>query len=97
MFALAHEHADGEDCFNASNGNYKSRLTDDVVQSPLTKKDRKRRGKLVANAEKQKGNKFKQSRKMCKIRRDHELDMSKPQFPVNHFGQGLPYLQMSDH
>jgi hypothetical protein len=23
--------------------------------------------------------------------------MSKPQFPVNHFGQGLPYLQMSDH
>jgi hypothetical protein len=51
----------------------------------------------VANAEKQKGNKFKQSRKMCKIRQDHELDMSKPQFSVNHFGQGLPYLQTLDH
>jgi hypothetical protein len=24
MFALAHEHANGEDCFNASNGKYKT-------------------------------------------------------------------------
>ena len=65
MFALAHEHADGEDCFNASNGKYKSWLTDEVDQSSLTKKDHKRRGELVANAEKQEGNKFKQSRGGC--------------------------------
>ena len=61
MFALAHEHADGEDCFNASNDKYKSRLTEDVDQSPLTKKDRKRRGEHMDNAKKQEGNKFKQS------------------------------------
>jgi hypothetical protein len=59
MFALAHEHTNGEDCSNDSNSKYKSQLTDDVDQSALTKKDRKHRGELVANTEKQEGNKFK--------------------------------------
>jgi hypothetical protein len=61
MFALAHEHANNEDCFNASNGKYKSWLTDNVDRSSPTKKDRKHRGELVANAEKQERNKSKQS------------------------------------
>jgi hypothetical protein len=44
MFTLAHEHADGEGCFHASNGKYKSRLADNAGQSSPTKKDRKIRG-----------------------------------------------------
>jgi hypothetical protein len=52
MFTLAHEHANGKDCLNANNGKYKLWLTDDADRSSPTKKDHKRRGELVANAEK---------------------------------------------
>jgi hypothetical protein len=52
MFTSAHEYADGEDCFNASNSKYKSQLTNDADRSSLTKRDHRRRGELVANAEK---------------------------------------------
>jgi hypothetical protein len=52
MFALAHKHADCEDCFNTSNGKYKWWLTDDADWSSLTKKDHKHRDELVANTEK---------------------------------------------
>ena len=88
MFALAHEHADGEDCFNASNDKYKSQLTDDADQSPLTKKDRKRRGELVANVEKQEGNKFKQSHGgRAKFDKIMNQTCQNHGFPVNHLAR----------
>jgi hypothetical protein len=61
MFALGHEHADGRDCFNASNSKYKSLLTNDTDRSSPTKKDHKSTADLMANAEKQEGNKSNQS------------------------------------
>jgi hypothetical protein len=60
MFALDHEHANGEDCFNASHGKYKSQLTHSMGQSSPMKKDHKRKGELVANTKKQEGSKPKQ-------------------------------------
>lgn len=57
IFGLAHEHADGEDYLNTSNGKYKSRLTDKLGQSSPTRKDRKHRGKFVASVEKRDGSK----------------------------------------
>lgn len=57
MFELTHEHADSEDCLNASNGKYKSRNTDKADPSSFGKKDRKRRGEFVANTEKRGSNK----------------------------------------
>jgi hypothetical protein len=88
MFALAHEHADSEDCFNASNGKYKSRLTDNADRSPLTKKDHKHRGKLVAIAEKQEGNKFKQSHESrAKIDEIMNQTCQNHSFPMNHLAR----------
>jgi hypothetical protein len=56
-------------------------------QSVLTKKDCKHRGKLMANAEKQEGKKFKQSHgSRAKFWRDHEPDMSKPWIPSESLG-----------
>jgi hypothetical protein len=46
MFDLAHEHANGEDCFNTSNGKYKSCLVNKMDQSSSAKKDHKRRGEF---------------------------------------------------
>jgi hypothetical protein len=48
MFDLAHEHTDGEDCFNTSNGKYKSCLVNKMDQSSSAKKDRKRRGEFCS-------------------------------------------------
>jgi hypothetical protein len=48
MFDLAHEHTDGEDCFNTSNGKYKSCVVNKMDQSSLAKKDRKRRGEFCS-------------------------------------------------
>jgi hypothetical protein len=63
-------------------------------ESPLTKKDRKRRGKLVANAEKQEGNKSKQSRGgRAKFNEIINQTCQKPRLPSESLGQGLPYLQ----
>ena len=88
MFALAHEHADGKDYFNANNGKYKPRLTKDVDQSPLTKKDRKHRGELMANAEKQEGNKFKQSHGgHAKFDEIMNQTCQNHGFPVNHLAR----------
>jgi hypothetical protein len=88
MFTLAHEHADGEGCFHASNGKYKSRLADNAGQSSPTKKDRKIRGELVANAEKQEGNKPKQSRGgRGKFDEIMNQTCQNHGFPVNHLAR----------
>jgi hypothetical protein len=60
MFDLTHEHANDEDCINASNGKYKPRPIDKADPSSTRKKDHKHRGEFVANTEKRSGNKQKQ-------------------------------------
>jgi hypothetical protein len=88
MFALAHDYADGKDCFNASNSKYKSQLTNDADRSPLTKRDRMRRGELVANAEKQEGNKPKQSHgSHAKFDEIMNQTCQNHGFPVNHLAR----------
>jgi hypothetical protein len=59
MFDLTHEHANDEDCINASNGKYKPRPVDKADPSSTRKKDHKHRGEFVANTEKHSGNKQK--------------------------------------
>ena len=88
MFTLAHEHANGEDCFNASNSKYKSQLTDSVGKSSPTKKDRKRRSEFVVSTKKHDGSKPKHGH------RGHgKFDeiMNKPcqnhNFPVTHLSK----------
>jgi hypothetical protein len=59
-----------------------------VNQSPLTKKDHKHRGELVANAEKQEGNKFKQSHgSYAKFNEIMNQTCQNHGFPMNHLAK----------
>jgi len=63
MLELANVHADGEDAVNASLGKYKPHPDDKAGPSSPKKKDRKRKGDFVSNAEKGGGGKQKQNNK----------------------------------
>lgn len=65
IFDLAHEHANDEDCINASNGKYKPCFVDKVDPSSSRNKDRKSRGDFIANNKKRGGNKQRPGQSNC--------------------------------
>lgn len=86
MFDLAHEHADGEDTINDSNGKYNPRIANNADPCSSSKRDHKRRGDFVANVEKRRGNNQKENNR-DKFDKITNSPCQNHGFPVTHLAK----------